>query len=767
MIQHYLKIAIRNLIRYKAQTLISIIGLAVGFASFALSGMWLNYEQSYDAFHDGADRIYVASVSSAFYTGGFSIVTSPLLAPHLVKTFPEVEVATYTNFTTEFNDEQHRHWKMISVDSAFISILPITVLEGNLQFLYNTANEVAISDQAARLLFGNESPIGKEYPFDKKMIITAVVQAWKGHSNFDFDIISKRPAPEYQEWGYAAGTTLFRVVPGTDMDALRKKLEDMEVDTDGNMRKYSVQMTPLTEVHYTYPKYNTFVRIEYVRLFCLISLLIVLGALSNYLIIYLIRIRMRQREWALRKVNGATEKSLVILLMSEIILLLFAAILVGLLLTEICLPTFKHWSYISDESNFFFYKEIFIYMSIAMGIVLLFAWGTLLIQRHFTLQSAISSAFTHRFSTFYRRTGLWFQLVISIGFIFCTAVMMKQLYHLRTSADMGVTNQDVEYVAYHQGVPDNEKENWIKLMKEIPDIDFREVSNLPLPGSSNSMFTAIEWDDKQSGDEEIAINNFQISKETFDLFGLKLLSGVFPDDSSDRNAVLINETLARKFGWKDPIGKEFSRSYRVAGVLKNIRLSPTVEAMPAVYTISMFPPQQAYVYTYHGKYEDAQRAINEHIKKVYPDFYMWSRSFGRIIDDATASERVLMKLLTISSLICIIIAVFGVFSLVNLSCEQRRKEIAVRKVNGATISDIIGIFLREYMTILALAAIVAFAAGHIIIKHWLEGYVIQTAIPWWIYAAILAAVIAIISLSIGWRIWQAARQNPAKVIKTE
>lgn len=766
MIQHYLKIAIRNLLRYKAQTLISVIGLAVGFASFALSGMWVNYEQSYDTFHDGADRIYVASISSVFYSNGYSTITSPLLAPYLVKNFPGIESATYTNFTTEFNDEQSRHWKMISVDSAFISIFPVTVLEGNLQFLYNTADEVAISDKAARMLFGDESPIGKEYPFDKKMTITAVVQEWKGHSNYDFDVISRRKAPKYQEWGYADGITLFRVAPGTNIDALQKKLESMEVDMRGTIRKYPVRITPLTEMHYTYPYYNTFVRIEYVRLFCLVSMLIVLGALSNYLIIYLIRIRMRQREWALRKVNGATEKSLIILLMSEIILLLFAAILVGLLLVEICLPTFKQWSYIFEES-YFFYKETLIYMSIATGIVLLFAWGTLAVQRHFTLQSAISSVFTSRFSVFYRRMGLWLQLVISIGFIFCTVVMIKQLHHLRTSADMGVTHTDVEYVAYLQGISDDEKENWVRLMKEIPGIDFREVSNLPLPGSSNSMFTTIEWDDKQPGDEEIAISSFQVSKETFNLFGLQLVTGIFPDESSDRNDVLINEALAKKFGWKNPIGKKFSKSYVVAGVLRDIRLSPTVEAMPAVYTISMFPPRKEYAYTYHGKYEDAQKAINEHIKQNYPDFYMWSRSFSRIIDDATASERVLMKLLTVSSIICIIIAVFGVFSLVNLSCEQRRKEIAVRKVNGATISDIIGIFLREYMSILALAAIVAFATGYIVMKHWLEGYVIQTTITWWIYVAILATVIVIISISIGWRIWQAARQNPAKVIKSE
>lgn len=167
-------------------------------------------------------------------------------------------------------------------------------------------------------------------------------------------------------------------------------------------------------------------------------------------------------------------------------------------------------------------------MSIVIGTVLLFAWLTLLVQRRFTLQSAISSAITRRFSTFYRRIGVWFQLVVSIGFIFCTIMMMKQLHHLRTSADMGVTNTDIEYVAYLEGIPDSDKEHWVKLMKEIPDIDFREVSNFPLPGLAQSMFTAVEWDGKQPGDKEVAVNDFQISKETFDFIRITVSGRCFP-----------------------------------------------------------------------------------------------------------------------------------------------------------------------------------------------------------------------------------------------
>lgn len=375
MILHYLKIALRNLLKYKVQTLISLIGLSVGFVSFALSALWMNYEQSYDAFHKDADRIYATVVSSKYSFEKPLTTSSPLLADYLVNHFPEVEAATYVGLLKLLKDDQKRHWKMIKVDSTFTSIFPVTVLEGSMQFLYNATNEVAITDRTARLFFGGESPIGKELPLDKNLIITAVVQEWKGHSNYDFDVIARRETPKHQEWGYSSGRTLIRIAPDTDIDALCKKLKSIKVDMRGNTKEYPVQIIPITEYHYTYPMYNTFIRIGYVRLFCLVSLLIVLGALSNYLIIYLIRIRMRQREWALRKVSGASEGSLIALLMSEILLLLAVAVPIGFLLMELSLPTFKRWSYIREENTLFFYKETLIYMSAVAGMILLFAWG--------------------------------------------------------------------------------------------------------------------------------------------------------------------------------------------------------------------------------------------------------------------------------------------------------------------------------------------------------------------------------------------------------
>ena len=129
------------------------------------------------------------------------------------------------------------------------------------------------------------------------------------------------------------------------------------------------------------------------------------------------------------------------------------------------------------------------------------------------------------------------------------------------------------------------------------------------------------------------------------------------------------------------------------------------------------------------------------------------------------SENILMKLLSFVAVVCMLIAAFGIFSLVTLSCEQRRKEIAVRKVNGAAIKDILLMFVKEYMLLLIIASVIAFPAGYVLMKRWLESYIEQTAINTWIYFAILACITIVILICISWRVWQAARQNPAEVIK--
>ena len=162
-------------------------------------------------------------------------------------------------------------------------------------------------------------------------------------------------------------------------------------------------------------------------------------------------------------------------------------------------------------------------------------------------------------------------------------------------------------------------------------------------------------------------------------------------------------------------------------------------------------------------------SVNAYFDRVLPGVQKFQGfiPLSMIIEWSLRSERILMKLLGIASGVCIFITLFGIFSMVSLTCERRRKEMAIRKVHGAKIRDIIGLFAKEYGILLLVSAAVAFSVGYAVMKQWLQTYVIQTTISWWIYVAILAAVTLMILLCVGYRVWKAANENPADVVKSE
>lgn len=754
MTRHYIKIAFRNLLKYKTQSIISIIGLAIGFASFALSALWIRYEMTYDAFHKDADRIYRADNKTNMNSEKPDGITSLLLADHLKQNFPEIEQACFVRPTGRLLN--NKILRGLEVDSTFFSILPVTIIAGNSQFLYNP-NEVAIMEKAAKRIFGDKSPIGEQT--EEGETITAIIKNWEGHSNFKCDLLAleKKQSPN---WSVRYGQTLIKVKKGINIKSLQKKLSEMEVTSEQRSIDISTIITPLTEIHYTYPATNTLIQLSHIRLFCLISLLVVLSALLNYLIMYLIRIRMRYRELALRKVNGASNQNLITLLMSELTILLTLALLAGLFFIEITLPAFKRLSQI-DQDEAFFYKEGLLYLGLAAGVASLFSMFTLLSQRHFAKRSSINSISGKHLSSLFRKVGLWFQLTISIGFIFCTVVMMKQLHYLQTTDSVGIMNKKIGIVT-GIGVQGMEPEAFDKIMHQIPSIEAKGPHCIPFYVNTRTTYS-IEWEGKKENETYINAEQFPISEESFHLFGLTLVQGDFPKEFGDKE-IFINESLAKAVGWKEAIGKKINE-HIVVGVLKDIQLSPITPVRPTYYVSTEEYP--SYTFGYKGSLEEARMAIIKYILNEYAVFIPNLTSPEKILEEALTSENALMQLLAAASAICILTAVFGIFSLVSLSCEQRRKEIAIRKVNGATIPDILSFFIKEYAILLILSALTAFPIGYVLMKQWLQNYMKQIDITFWIYASIMVTIILVVFISVGWKVWKAARENPAEVIKSE
>ena len=775
MINHYLKVAFRNLVKYKTQSLVSIIGLAVGFTCFALSALWIRYEMTYDNFHEGAECIYLAGNKFDLQGDGFSYYSSSLLAEYLVKNCPEIEKSCRVYLgpgekPVNYQETEYQLTQM-EVDSNFISMFHITAIDGD-NYLRLDKNQIAITDRAAQRIFGTESPIGKQLVFPQKnndeKTIVAVVKSWEGHSLYSFDIL----LPYYDwepDWGRQQCNTLFRVYPNSDIKALEQRLSKAEVEQNSHKRSISIPIAPLTTLRSTHPTDNVNVKLNHVRLFACIGALVIICGLCNYLTMHVTRIRMRKRELALRKVNGASNGSLLSLLLSELILLLAISSGVGLVLIELILPAFKRLSQIG-ESTSFFYTEVITYILA----LLLLTTGIAAILVHYvnrkTLLDNIKHKSTIHFSGWFYKGSILFQLFISIGFVFCTLVMLKQLNFLLNSKELGLERHNVGVISSYGfgNVP------FDAILDQMPDVTERlQGFYTPIPKMMFSTCTLDEWEGKTDKEQRVSVESETINQAYVDFFQVDVLEGEMLNEKDGKETVVINEAAVKAFGWDKPIGKKLRMGVNevctVKGVIRDIYYNAPVHPVtPAVFFLPESKERGDFIFKFkEGTWNAVSQKLREEAYKGNPDRELYLVNIEEVYDAYMKSENTLCQLLSIVSFICIAIAVFGIFSLVTLSCEQRRKEIAIRKVNGANVRVILNLFFKEYLILLAVASILAFPLGYLLMRRWLEEYVKQTPIEGWLYAVIFIGMGLVIFLSIIWRVWKAARQNPAEVIKSE
>ncbi|MCL2728235.1 MAG: ABC transporter permease [Bacteroidales bacterium] len=784
MLHHHLKTALRNLRKYPIQTLISITGLAVGFTCFALAMLWIVYEMTYDSFHKNAKQMYVVYRPDIFNPTGHSRKTVNPLAAYLKETFPEIAEATplipsYPGSKISVEGVESPAF-IIRADSSFFSMFDVKILEGNRDFLIPGGHKFAITEEKARQLFGNEDPIGKTIN-NGAVEICAVVSGMSRHSNYPFDFICAFMdgyinVPS-QMWGVSYGeNTIIRLVAGVNVKDFETKLNEHD---SGEERGGRMELTirPLSKLRYRDSTVEREVRFQHILIFALSGLLVVLCSLFNYLTLFISRFRIRQKELALRVVCGASGGSLWMMLTVEFLLTLLLAVALGCCLTQV---VHEHFLMLSDiQMNLSaILSESLIYIGGVILTSLLAFWFILFIFRRRNLNLSIRRSNKKPF----RKISVVVQLVISVGFAFCSVVILKQMYFLHHTADLGFSFQNRGSIPTFGGSSDvlaNRLEQLPEVTETIYAAGMRNL--LPLSGRSSGPIGF--WDDKPDDVEYINLETMNVTPEYVAFYDFRLLAGEMLDDGDSELMVLLNESAVKAFGWHEPVGKQFGNSvltYTVKGVIKNIyNFAPTVEAKPISYikrsqnratSASANPVLGLVLFKYHeGLWESCKEKIEQMLKTEYADLFSYSALFNgsEEYNKFLKSENALMKLLSFVSAICILVCIFGFVSLVWLTCEERRKEIAIRKINGAVSTDILSIFAKEYFLLLVIGAVIAFSAGYFIMQRWLEQYVKRTNIPLWVYLLIIAAMALVIVLCVGWRVYKSSIENPADVVKSE
>ncbi len=786
MFLHYLKIAWRNLLKYKTQSVISILGLAIGFTAFSFTMSWIRYERGYDRHIKDADRIYKILRVDDKREGGVRFNVPDPLKMYL-EDLPEVEsVTAIERLRRGMISKDIWDVYMIVADTSFFKVFYPNIKINYPKEISSNPEYIILSDRNAKVERLNRENIMQrvEYKGSEYTLLDIVQGLPDKQTNIPFDVMHihlKEPDRDCP-WCYYSRTMYVRIRENVNVETLSAKIDS--IDVEGSMQGVmSYILVPLRKAHYTYPEDAARIKFNHLRIFAIVSVLVILCALFNYLMLFINKIKLRSRELALRKVNGASNRKLILLLLIEIGMIVFSSLLIGAVLTELFYSSFVKLSEIEATKQFFL-KEMVLYGVVVFIISLL---GALLPIYYFMRKNIAEiiqpevKLYARGFKNSFTKASLFIQLIVGTLLMFCTFVFLYQ-YRELNSTDIGFDRFRINtFSSYYSFTKDE--------ILKIPGVEKVILFNRQfLPRAGRAAFIY----ETESG-EKIETEHIQIHQPDFiDFFGMEILEGRNFHDG-ELNACLINETAKRKYGLTDPIGK-IVNNLTVIGVVADMYVdAPSLPVLPASYHLHKYMDHaDAYrIDRQTGHIEPERRAVSsaatfgslaykylpghresteQAIKKLAGDNGGRDLQFTNMEEvyaKYTQSEQYLLILLSIMTGVAILIALFGIYSMITLSCSRRRKEIAIRKVNGAKVGEMFFLFFQEYFWVTLLSCVVAFPAAVYIMQRWLEQYTRRVSMEWWLFAGIFVLIILIVFTSIFFRVNFAARENPSEVVKAD
>lgn len=784
MLKHYLKISLRGLYKDKAFAIINIIGLAIAITCSFLLIFWIKFETSFEDVYPNRDRIYKLIIEEERKDGVYYSDRMRDSSLKLKETYPQIESATfvvnyYTTLTEEGRTGDGILANVASTNYDFLRMFALEYVEGSPQAVFKNKGSLILTEKAAKTFFGEKSPIGKKLLYYRDLLTVEAVVKLPDNTNLQFDVLMP------SERAMDSGMQFIMLRENEGMTAnLQKQLSGF-LSTEQDVQKRKVTVQKLSDMHLhsstdikgkdSYGvkfKYGNYIQIIY---FSVAVLLMLLMAIINYVNTSIARAMSRMKEVGVRKVTGAKRRDLIERFLFE-----------SLIITSIGVIL-----------SFTFTKYIFPYFSEIMGnkIELLFDWQTISIA---VILCIVISALSGGYAAFFlssfkptiilkggtktdskerlRKGLLGVQFFLSIGILICTVFIYKQINAIFNESS-GMNRENI--IVLDTGLW-YDSENFIKIIKqENPNIIDATMANCP-PYNAPWSYTGQTWEGNDKDMSNVSFTQVFCDSHYANTFGLELVQGEFikpnlpwfgqPDPENESQNIVINEAFARLMEVDNPIGVTVGAG-KIIGVVKDFNFKPLKEKI-APFIMSFNPETQLYMYIKTtGK--DKQATMNyilEKYKEMKPDWTNRPITYHTVEDDYNKmyeDEMRTARVLSIFSIISLFLSLMGVFSMVSFMIEKRSKEIAIRKINGAKISDIILLFWKDIVKIAVIASIMVIPICYLLMHSWLEGYTYRTALSWWVFISIPLFLIVLVCLIIGVQIIYTAGQRPVESLKSE
>ena len=789
MIKNYLKITFRNLKRYKFFSFINIFGLAVGIACCTVILLFITDELSYDKQHKNSDLIYrvVKDFVNDDGTRLPDATTPPALAIFMQKEIPEIQQVVRLfpswggKFYVKYGEKKFMEENLYRADSSIFDVFTLPFLAGSPTTAFSQLKAVVLTETIAKKYFGNDNPIGKTLELDRMgpHMVTAVIKDIQRNSHFGFDmLISTRTmgGDIDNDWGFYNFYTYVKLKSNTTIASVDPKIKAV-------FKKYQPRNTnyfytqPLTAIHL-----NSNLKWElkpngdksYLYIVITIGLFIIAIACINYVNLATARSSLRAKEIGVRKVSGAEKHSLVKQFLLESIVITFLASLLAIALAQLILPSVN--SLTGKDLNLFTSQKVWmILVVIAAGFIIGVLSGiypALYLSSFEPVKVLKGFKFNieHGFSL--RKVLVVSQFTISIALIIGAILITRQVKYIQ-SAKLGFNKEQIMIVNDINYLSRSQRATLKNNLLQVPNVKNVAVSDGIVGGQNwtNSI--------RLKGSENSQLVNFlNIDKDFLKTMNMTLLEGRTLDKPGDTaDAIILNETAIKQLGVPSPVigqqivwAEEEDTTYyaTVVGIVKDFHFTSLRSDIKPFAFVTDLNRQGFFSVKVEGKNMTSTIAqIGELWKKSGSErpfqHYFLDDTFNKLY----LSERNFQTVFFYITILVIMIACLGLFGLVSFMTAQRTKEIGIRKVLGASVTGILALLSKDFLKLVALAALFAFPLAWWSMHRWLQDFAYRIDISWWVFvvAAFVALLIALITISL--QAFKTAVSNPVKSLRME
>jgi putative ABC transport system permease protein len=827
MIRNYMLIALRSFQRQKLFALLNMFGLALGLASSILIFLYVSDELQYDVMHPHYKNTYRLGVTFTNREGQeFDNTTSPgFLTRQLKDTRPEVELISRVNYIGYPTSLHHKPTDKIILteeikwaEPNFNQIIDFDIIKGNEEKMFENHNSIVLSETGARRIFGDVDPIGEiitvKHNFatngqEIDVTVTGVYKDFPSNSHFKPKYIINLNAfrsvvqnfDNYLEGSRFQDLTFFEnylvVKPGTDIkpiEATLKTLCTQMVEADSGISAQGFKMAPflvrMPDLHFD-PKNlweNDSTRGDktYLTIFSAVALLILLIACINYMNLATARSARRAREVGLRKSLGSARTEIAKQFFYESFLMTVGSLVIALILVVIFLQPFNDLAHKSFTLSSLLNPYMIV---IVMVIVLLMAalsgsYPAIYLSGFRPAEVLKGQVVRGVGAELFRKSLVTIQYAVSLILIISTLIVIRQMDYMQNTK-LNEAGSQILSIRYGGTAPQNKFQAFKQAVLQDKDIEHVTMANhlprLDYFGFIGASITFPEIEEKELNWKQLNVE-FDFAKT----YELEFIAGrdFNPSNVADSSSVILNEaavkvlnqpiekiigaTVVERF-YNFALQRPDQRSLKVIGIVKDFPYQSMHQAIePLMLNPRLhFIDKIAYIKLPAGSFQEKIASIEQKWKDIFPglgfDYWFLSDEFNRMY----LSESRVSSLAKAFAVLPILITVLGVFGLASYTAEQKTKEVGIRKVLGAEVSQVIRMFLWVFFKIFVIASVIALPAAYFLAKNWLEGFVYRSPITPEVFVVSLAGLLVITLLTVGYETWKAARTNPVNSLRME